>query len=116
MGKLRQNTKWVFEFSILFYRAILSNSKALNESIQNLQKFETFMNLLVDANDGLLRNERFLLKIVRLKFELDTCLRSLENYATIFQEVVDRSSIGYPSHFMFSQEFLTRYFVIIMRF
>ena len=69
--------------NLIYCRAILSNSKALNESIQNLKKFQTFMNLLVDANDGLLRNERFLLKIVRLKFELDTCLRSLENYATL---------------------------------
>ena len=95
--------------NLIYCRAILSNSKALNESIQNLKKFQTFMNLLVDANDGLLRNERFLLKIVRLKFELDTCLRSLENYASILQEIVDRSSIGYPSHFMFTQTYLTRY-------
>ena len=91
------------------FSAILSNSRAINESMQNLQKFEGFINALVASNDGLLKSERFLLKIVRLKFELDTCLRSLENYANILQEIVDRSSIGYPSHYLFHNDFLVRY-------
>ena len=49
-----------------------------------------------------------MLKMVRLKFELDGCLRSLESLANIFMEIVDRSTIGYPSHFLFSEEFLSR--------
>lgn len=86
----------------------MSNTDAIKSSVQTLQKFESFLNILVDRNDGLLKSERLMLKMVRLKFELDGCLRSLESLANIFMEIVDRSTIGYPSHFLFSEEFLSR--------
>ena len=86
----------------------MSNTDAIKSSVQTLQKFESFLNILVDRNDGLLKSERLMLKMVRLKFELDGCLRSLESLANIFMEIVDRSIIGYPSHFLFSEEFLSR--------
>ena len=57
--------------------AILSNTAAINESVTNLQAFQTFMNELIQSNDQLLLSERLMLKIIRLKFELETCLKSL---------------------------------------
>jgi len=90
------------------HSAIITNSKAINESVANLNKFESFMNTLIRTNDNLLLSERFMLKIIRLKFELEACIKSLRNYIMILTEIVDRSSIGYPSHFLFSSEFLSR--------
>ena len=48
------------------------------ESVKTLQNFQSFMNLLVQKNDALLQSERLMLKIIRLKFELDAAIRSLE--------------------------------------
>ena len=62
--------------------AIISNTKAINESLGTLQKFETFMNNLISTNDNLLQSDRFMLKIIRLKFELETCLKSLRDILT----------------------------------
>ena len=62
--------------------AIISNTKAINESVGTLQKFETFMNNLISTNDNLLQSDRFMLKIIRLKFELETCLKSLRDILT----------------------------------
>ena len=73
-----------------------------------LQKFEAFLDLLVEKNDALLQSERLVLKIIRLKFELDAALRSLEEFANMLLEVVDRSAIGYPSRFLFTPEYLSR--------
>ena len=90
------------------FSSILSNSQAINNSVATLQKFETFLNLLVDNNDSLLKSERLMLKIVRLKFEIDACIKSLESFSNILLEIVDRSNIGYPSHYLFTRVFLTR--------
>ena len=107
------------------YSAILSNTAAINESVTALQTFQTYMNELIQSNDQLLLSEIFMLKIIRLKFELDTCLKSLRcsaaqrdnlvdyltvrNNMMILTEIVDRSSIGFPSHFLFSSDFLSRW-------
>jgi len=64
------------------HSAIISNTKAINESVGTLQKFETFMNNLISTNDNLLQSDRFMLKIIRLKFELETCLKSLRDILT----------------------------------
>ena len=61
----------------LLFSDILSNTAAINESVTNLQNFQTYMNQLIQSNDNLLLNEKFMLKIIRLKFELETCLKSL---------------------------------------
>ena len=102
---------WAYKFftNTICFSAVLSNNKAINESLVNLQKFETFLNELVDTNDGLLESERFILKLIRLKFELDACLRSLESFANILLEIADRSVLGYPSHFLFTSKFLARF-------
>ena len=92
------------------FSSILSNSKAINDSVVTLQKFESFLNLLVENNDNLLKSERLMLKIVRLKFEIDACIKSLDSFSDILVEILDRSSIGYPSHYLFTKQFLTRYF------
>merc|ERR1719282_1146195 len=72
--------------------SIQSNSQAINNSVATLQKFETFLNLLVDNNDSLLKSERLMLKIVRLKFEIDACIKSLDSFSDILVEILDRSS------------------------
>ena len=64
---------------IASFSAILSNSVAINESVATLHKFESFMNTLIGENDNLLRSERLMFKITRLKFELETCLKSLRD-------------------------------------
>ena len=63
-------------YSLLF-SAILSNTAAINASVSSLQTFQSFLNQLIQTNDKLLLSERFMLKIIRLKFELETCLKSL---------------------------------------
>ena len=63
----------------------------------------------MEKNDALLQSERLVLKIIRLKFELDAALRSLEEFANVLLEVVDRSVIGYPSRFLFTPEYLSRW-------
>jgi len=93
--------------------SILSNSEAINNSVATLQKFETFLNLLVDNNDSLLKSERLMLKIVRLKFEIDACIKSLESFSNILLEIVDRSNIGYPSHYLFTRDFLTSNLLVL---
>ena len=98
--------EWYFQKKS--FSSILSNSQAINNSVATLQKFETFLNLLVDNNDSLLKSERLMLKIVRLKFEIDACIKSLESFSNILLEIVDRSNIGYPSHYLFTRDFLTR--------
>ena len=40
------------------------------------------MNNLISTNDNLLQSDRFMLKIIRLKFELETCLKSLRDILT----------------------------------
>ena len=90
------------------HAAIIANAKAINESVTTLKKFESFLNLLIKTNDDLMRSERFILKIIRLKFELDTCLESLSNLAMIISEVLDRSDQGFASRFLFSSEYLSR--------
>ena len=67
--------------------AVAANTKALNESLGLLQKFEGWMDRLLEENDDLIArlnhitskfnlclSEKFAIKIMRLKFELDTCL------------------------------------------
>ena len=95
---------------LIFYcfSAIESNSVAIKESVKTLQNFESFMSLLVQKNDALLQSERLMLKIIRLKFELDAAMRSLEEFANVLLEIVDRSAIGYPSRFLFTPEYLSR--------
>ena len=99
---------WRVLFLINYSSAIESNSAAIKESVHTLQKFESFLSLLVQKNDALLQSERLMLKIIRLKFELDAAIRSLEELADVLLEIVDRSSIGYPSRFLFSHEYLSR--------
>ena len=69
--------------------AVKGNTRALNESLGLLQKFEGWMNRLLQEKDDLISrcdshyfifslffvsSEKFVVKIMRLKFELDTCL------------------------------------------
>ena len=90
------------------FSAIESNSEAIQQSVKTLKTFESFLNLLVQKNDALLQSERLVLKIIRLKFELDAAIRSLEEFTNVLLEVVDRSVIGYPSRFLFTPEYLSR--------
>ena len=69
--------------------AVKGNTRALNESLGLLQKFEGWMDRLLQEKDDLISrcdshyfifslffvfSEKFVVKIMRLKFELDTCL------------------------------------------
>ena len=73
------------------HEAVNANTRALNESLGLLQKFEGWMDRLLQENDDLIArlstpfetfpkskvivfSEKFIIKIMRLKFELDTCL------------------------------------------
>jgi len=95
------------------HEAIISNAKAVKDSVETLKKFESFLNLLIKTNDDLIRSERFILKIIRLKFELDTCLESLSNLAMMMAEALDHSDQGYASRFLFSPEYLRKYLVVL---
>ena len=104
----RKASKIYLSYVIHCFSAIESNSAAIKESVKTLQSFQSFMSLLVQKNDALLQSERLMLKIIRLKFELDAAMRSLEEFADVLLEIVDRSAIGYPSRFLFTPEYLSR--------
>ena len=55
-----------------------------------------------------MKSERFILKIIRLKFELDTCLESLSELALIISEVLDHLDQGFASWFLFSSQYMRR--------
>jgi len=95
------------------HEAIISNAKAVKDSVETLKKFESFLNLLIKTNDDLIRSERFILKIIRLKFELDTCLESLSNLAMMISEALDHSDQGYASRFLFSPKYLRKYLLML---
>jgi len=93
--------------------AVAANTKALNESLGLLQKFEGWMDRLLEENDDLIASEKFAIKIMRLKFELDTCLGSLEGLANILVEVLDRGDAGLASRHLFGSDHLSRHLLVL---
>jgi len=93
--------------------AVKGNTRALNESLGLLQKFEGWMDRLLQEKDDLISSEKFVVKIMRLKFELDTCLGSLENLANILVEVLDRGDAGLASRHLFGPDHLSRHLLLL---
>ena len=95
------------------HAAVEDNTQALKTSLAALQKFEGWVNQLLEANDALVSSERFVLKILRLRVELDTCLGSLEGLAAVLEEVLDRGDLGLASRYLFHPTHLSHQLLLL---